>query len=269
MSTHLGLFRSLAVLAQYRGRLWQSVVQEVRLRYAGSILGLAWAVVYPLLLLSLYAVVYVVIFKIRPSSLNSYEYVVLVFSGLVPILAFNEAVMTSAMSLVSNRTLLMNTVFPAELIPVRSVLAAQIPSISSMAATLAGGYWLGRTGWQAPLMVPILWLMLVMFCLGLGWILALLTLVMRDIQHALGLVLMALVILSPFAYTPDMVPVGLRPLLYLNPLTCFVLCFQQVITYGVWPDSDIFLQALALSAGTFFGGFWFFRRAKFVFFDYA
>lgn len=269
MNGRLGLIRSLAVLTRYHSRLLRSVLEEVRQRYAGSVFGLSWAVIYPILLLSLYAMIYVVIFKVRPASLSEYEYVILVFSGLVPLLAFNDALMSSTSSLLSNRSLLMNTVFPAELIPVRAVLAAQVPSLSSITITLAAGYWMGRTGWQAPFAIPVLWLLLLMFAVGLGWMLSLLTLVARDIQHMLGLILMALVILSPFAFTPDMVPAGLKSLLYVNPLSYFVLSFQQVIAYGRWPEPVYFLPVLALSFGSFFGGFWFFLRTKYVFFDYA
>jgi len=269
MSKNFGIFKSLKVLLHYRERLFQSVVQEVRMRYAGSVFGLGWAVVYPLLLLSLYALIYVVIFKVRPTSLSEWEYVALVFSGLVPLLAFNESLMMSVSSLASNRSLLMNTVFPAELIPVRAILAGQIPSLFAMAATLVLGYAVGRTSWQAPIVVPVIWFFLLLFVIGIGWFLSLLTLVFKDIQQFLGLLLMMLIILSPFAYPPDMVPSGLRAILYLNPLSYFVLSFQQAIAYGSWPDLAVFLPACVISLATFFGGYAFFKRAKYAFFDYV
>ena len=262
----VGDFRKLA---SYRSRLYQSVLQEIRQRYAGSVLGIAWAVLYPLMLLGLYAVIYVFIFRVTPPSLTRYEYVILVFSGLVPLLAFNESLMAAVSSLVSNRNLLLNTFFPSELIPVRAILAAQTPSIVSISTTLVCGFLLGRPNWNALLAVPILWLLLIMFVTGLGWVLALLTLVARDIQHVMGLILMALIILSPFAYTPEMVPSSLRALLYLNPLSYYVLGFQQVITFGKWPSLALLAPMMVLSFGSFFGGFWFFQRVKHVFFDYA
>jgi lipopolysaccharide transport system permease protein len=269
MTPSLGYWRSLRVLFGFRERLLQSVRQEIRQRYAGSVLGLAWTVLYPLLLLSLYSVVYVAIFKVRPASLDAYSYVILVFSGLVPLLAFNEALMASLSSLAANRALLMNTVFPAELIPVRAVLAAQVPSLFAMLVTLVGGYASGRTGIAAVVAVPFLWLLLLLFVTGLGWFLSLVTLIVRDVQHVIGLALMVLMILSPFAYTPDMVPAGLRVILYLNPLSYFVLAFQECIAYGSWPSAAVLLPAVALAAGSFLLGFWFFRSAKFVFFDYV
>jgi lipopolysaccharide transport system permease protein len=220
-------------------------------------------------LLTIYAVVYVLVLRIRPPSLDEYSYVVLVFSGLVPILSFNEALVAATGSLVANRNLLLNTVFPAELIPVRATLAAQAASLCGLAITLLAAIALGRASWVTPVGVLVFWALLVMFAIGLGWILALLTLVLRDIQQSLGLVLMALLVLSPVAYTPDMVPESLRLVIYLNPLSYFVIGFQDVICYGKWPAAGVLLPASALAVSTFWLGFWFFRRAKFVFFDYA
>jgi len=244
-------------------------MQDVRQRYAGSVFGVAWAVLYPLIMLGIYSVVYVFIFKVRPPTLTEHQYLILVFSGLVPILAFNEALMAATASLISNRSLLLNTVFPADLIPVRAVLATQVPSLVSLTITLLGGYWMGLTSWQALLVVPILWLLLLLFVGGIGWITSLLTLVARDIQQAISLLLMVLTILSPFAYTPDMVPPKLKLLLYFNPLSYFVLAFQEVICLGRWPSTETFLPAMAIALSAFFGGFWMFRRTKYVFFDFA
>lgn len=261
--------KAIWLLYRYRAPLKEGSLRDVRQRYAGSVLGLFWAVLYPLLLLTIYSTIYLMIFKVRPMGLDAKSYVVLVFSGLVPLLAFNESLLASTSSLLSNRTLLLNTVFPAELIPVRAVIASQFPSLTAMALTLVGGVALGLTDWHALVMVPVLWTMLVLFVMGIGWILSLLVLVARDIQQALGLVLMVLTILSPFAYTPDMVPADLKFMLYLNPLSYFVLSFQQVICYGQFPSADVFFPSLAFSVLTFSMGYRMFAKTKHVFFDYA
>lgn len=261
--------KTLLSLWTIRKRLFEGVKHDVKQRYAGSVLGMIWALLYPLLMLSLYSVVYVVIFKVRPQSLGSYEYVVLVFSGLVPLLAFNEALVTATGSLVANRSLLLNTIFPAELIPLRAVLAAQVPSLFALAVTLVAGFSMGMTSWRAVVVVPVLWVLMLMFVGGLAWVLSLLTLVIRDIQQVLGLILMAVTILSPFAYTPDMVPPKFKLLLYFNPMSYFVLSFQQVVVYGQWPSLMTIGPAAVMSFVAFFGAFWFFNRSKFVFFDYV
>jgi lipopolysaccharide transport system permease protein len=269
MRAHLGIFRSLKVLAGYRHRLLEGVLHDIRQRYIGSAFGSLWVFLFPLLQLGIYAGLYSFIFKIRVPGLTEMGYVLLVFSGLVPLMAFNEALTAATSSLSANKNLLLNTVFPAELIPLRAALSGHVTSLVGLTVTLIVGFALGRTSWQAIFLVPIFWVLLLMFAIGIGWMFSLFSLVARDIQHGLGLLTMLLFVLSPFAYTPEMVPEALKPLIYLNPLSYFVLTFQQLICYGTWPDPIIAGGAVILGVGSFFAGFSVFQRAKYVFFDYA
>jgi lipopolysaccharide transport system permease protein len=269
MRVSLRVLHSLRVLFRYRHRVLEGVIHDIRQRYIGSAFGSLWVFLFPFLQLGIYAGLYSFIFKIRVSGLTEMGYVVLVFSGLVPLMAFNEALTAATSSLSANKNLLLNTVFPAELIPVRAALSAHVTSLIGLSMTLIVGFALGRTSWQAILLVPIFWVLLLMFAMGIGWMFSLFSLVSRDIQHGLGLVTMLLFVLSPFAYTPEMVPTALKPLIYLNPLSYFVLTFQQLICYGTWPDPVAASGAIVLGVGSFFVGFNVFQRAKYVFFDYA
>jgi len=262
-------FSEMRRLFRLRSRIIEGIKHDVKQQYTGSVMGLFWVILFPMLQLGIYALLYTVIFKVRPSGLTEYSYTLLVFSGLVPLLAFSQALAAAAGALSSNKQLLLNTVFPADLIPVRAALAAQIPSLFGLVITLMLGYALGRTGWQAVILVPFFWVLLMMFTIGLGWMLSLLSLIVQDIQHGLGLLLMLVIVLSPFAYTPEMVPVSLKFIIYLNPLSYFVLAFQQLIVYGTWPDLVSVLGALGLSLSVFYFGFVLFRRGKAVFFDYG
>lgn len=269
MNAKLGIFRSLQVLGGYRERMLEGVIHDVRQQYTGSVFGAFWAFLFPLLQLSIYAVLYTIIFKVRPSGLTEFTYTLLVFSGLVPLLAFGQALVAATNSLTANKSLLLNTVFPAELIPVRAALSAHIPTLFGLAITLLFGFALGRTSWQALLLVPVFWVLLLMFAIGIGWMLSLLSLVARDIQHSIGLVIMVIIVLSPFAFTPEMVPASLKLIVYLNPLSYFVLTFQQLICFGTLPDPVPALGSVVLGLGSFFLGFSVFQKAKHVFFDYA
>ena len=99
-------FKSLIHLSRHRRRLYESVLIDVRQQYTGSVLGVFWAILFPLLQLSILAGLYAVIFKVRPSGLGQWEYVLLVFSGLVPLLTFSAAVVACSSSLISNKDLL-------------------------------------------------------------------------------------------------------------------------------------------------------------------
>lgn len=256
-------------IASYRSRLTEAVSHDIRARYVGSLFGSTWAVLFPVSQLVIYAVIYAFVLRVRPSGLDAMEYALLVFSGLVPLMAFSETLLGATNSLSANRALLLNTVFPAELIPLRAGLAAHAPSLVGLFATLVYGVALGRTGWSALVCVPVLWVLLVAFASGLGWMLSLVVLVAKDVQHGIGLVMMLVYVLSPFAYTPDMVPAALRAIVWLNPMSYFVLSFQQVICYGQWPDPTQAAGATLIATLAFFGGFAVFQRAKSVFFDHA
>jgi len=252
-----------------RHRVAAGVWYDINQRYVGSFFGVIWVILFPLLQLSVYAALYTLIFKIRPPGLTEYGYVILVCSGLVPLMTFNEIVTATTNSLSANKNLLLNTVFPSELIPLKAALAAQVPGLFGVLIIVIVGLCFGSTSWQALLLIPVFWGLLFMFALGIGWILSLVSLVVKDIQHGLGIVLMITMILSPFAYTPEMVPSSLKVIIYFNPLSYFVLSFQQLICYGVWPDWLNVMGTIFLALSSFLVGFTFFQRVKHIFFDYT
>ena len=252
-----------------RERLISGILTDVRQRYRGNLFGWLWAILFPLMQLSVYAMLYTVIFKIRVSGLTEFDYTLLIFSGLVPILAFNEAIIASMNSISSNKNVLLNTAFPLDLIPLKAALAAQVPPFFGLLITLLLSTVLGNTFWGAAIMVPILWILIIMFAMGLGFVLSLISLVMKDVREIMGIILMLLMVLSPFAYTPEMVPTALRFIIYLNPISYFVLCFQQVISFGNWPDLYILLATIGISVSTFMVGATLFQKGKVIFVDHV
>lgn len=241
---------------------------EIRGAYAGSMLGILWVFVGPMLLFSIYALVFVVIFRVRPVSMTVAEYVLYVFSGLVPFLAFANALTIGALSLSSNKQLLLNTVFPAELIPLRSVLVASVGLPAGTIILLLGDTFFSTLSWTW-LLLPVVLLLQIMFVTGICWMLSLLALLVRDIQHILMYVTMALLIVTPIAYTPDMIPAKLQLLMYANPLFYFVTCYQSLVVLDAIPPPTIVAIMVGLSLGTFWLGYTVCHRAKQVFYDYA
>lgn len=253
----------------YWPRLINAVRHDVHQRYAGSYFGTFWAVLYPLSLLIFYATVYVVIFKVSVPNMEASSYTILVMSGLSAIIMFSES-LSSGMSIISGqRSLLMNTVFPAELLPPRSVLASQVPALSALVLTWAGASFVGSVSWIALIMVPFTWILLIMFLMGLVWITSLLALVVRDLQQAVGIINMAAMVLSPMAYTPEMVPQGLKFLVYCNPLSYFIFCLQAPLALGAWPPLYAIVGCVLIGTITFAIGLAFFKRARFAFVDFA
>jgi lipopolysaccharide transport system permease protein len=108
-----------------------------------------------------------------------------------------------------------------------------------------------------------------LFLLGVVWALSLVNVVLRDLQHGVTLLMMVLLVASPIAYVPDMVPARLRPLLALNPLAWFITAWQQILVLGRVPSAAHLVILVAISLGAFFAGGWFFARAKRMWIDYV
>lgn len=252
-----------------RERLIAGISTDIRQRYRGNLFGWLWAILFPLMQLCVYAMLYTVIFRVRVTGLTEFDYTLLIFSGLVPIMAFNEAIIASMNSISANKNVLLNTAFPLDLIPIKAAIAAQIPPFFGLIITIILSIILGNIFWGAVIMVPILWVLIIMFAMGLGFILSLLSLVLKDVREVIGIVLMLLMVLSPFAYTPEMVPSSLKIIIYLNPISYFVLCFQQVISFGSWPDLHILLAAIGISTFTFIFGAILFQKGKAIFIDHV
>lgn len=250
-------------------RLRDGVKTGIRRRYAGSVLGPIWALLYPMALLTIYAALYAFVFQVRVPNMTTWEYIVMVFAGLVPLLAFSEMLNASTSSISSNRDVVMNMAYPVHLIPTRDALVAQVPGMFGLSITILLALVVGTISVPPLLLLPLLWIQLAAFTIGIGLVLSLVSIVVKDVQYALGLAVMLLFITSPFAYTSEMVPDALRPIIAINPLTYFVLSFQDIIAYGRFPDWKLLAVTLALSVGSLWLGWSFFSRARKVFFDYV
>ncbi|MDK2744698.1 MAG: ABC transporter permease [Nitrospira sp.] len=243
-------------------------MDEVRTKYAGSVVGLFWVVLSPLILLTLYSVVYLVIFRVQPASMTQHGYVLYILSGLVPFLGFADALHTGSSSLSSNKAILLNTVYPAELVPLRAVLASHAMTLVGLGIVVLATLFLGSYSW-ALVLLPVLLLFQVMLAVGIAWVFSLASLVLRDISHILGFATMLLLIMSPIAYTPDMVPNNLQFIIYLNPLSYFITGFQEILAYGRPPSWSLFSAITCLGLMSFCVGYWVFSRMKKAFFDYV
>src|SRR6185295_8106709 len=114
--------RMVGIIYRYRRMLAAITKIELAKRHAGSVLGTAWVVLQPALLLSVYIFVYMVVLRMRFEGFSRFDYVLFVFCGLVPYLGFMEALTTGALSIKQNIHLVKNVMLPIELIPVRSVI---------------------------------------------------------------------------------------------------------------------------------------------------
>ena len=240
---------------------------ETRRRYAGSVLGMLWYPTYSAMLLGSYCFVYLVVFRMRFKELSTYDYVLFVFSGLIPYLGFSEAVTSSATSVRQNLALLKNAVFPIEFVPVKFVCAALVGLFSSLSILLLMTLPSSHAGWHL-LYLPVAILSLFLLSIMVAWTVSVVTVLLPDILQVINIALLLLMFLSPVGYSIDMVPERVRFLVYLNPLTYLIEAFRFAIlgtrVLPMWVDGVFILVCLlgVAVAGSFF------RRVSPIFADY-
>ncbi|MCC6782230.1 MAG: ABC transporter permease [Planctomycetes bacterium] len=250
---------------RHRALLLRTTLSDLRSRFAGSTLGVAWLVLYPLLVLSAYAAV-----QSRLASGSSgatLDYVLLVFAGLVPFLGFAEALATGTTAVSGNASLVKNTLFPIEMVPVKAVLSSQATQLVGTVILLVALGVTGRLGWYAACL-PLVWLLQLVFTIGLIWVLSSLNVFVRDLQQMVGLMTLVLMLVSPIGYPIDSPTAeSLRWLVLPNPIAHAIFCYQDCLIFGRPPGTRSLALLAVASAIAFWGGHWFFGRLKRVMTD--
>ncbi|MGK9046896.1 ABC transporter permease [Stutzerimonas chloritidismutans] len=254
-------------LIRHRRILFATVRDGLRSRTSGNVLGVAWLLFYPLLFLAMYAVVFVQILQVRIPGLGTLDYILVVFSGLVPFLAFSEGFGVGTSSIVSNRELLMNTLFPIELVVVRDVLIGHANMGMGMLILWGAVLYLHGFEWTH-LMVPLVYGLQVLMVIGLVSITASLAVFFRDLLQAIPILILFMMMVSPIAYTADMVPDGMNGLLFVNPLAWLMALYRDCLIEGV-VDLKVLGVVSGFSLAIFVIGSLFIRRLKPVFADYV
>ena len=259
---------SAKYLVSHFGLLLRVCRTELAARYAGSLFGVGWAVLAPLAILAVYAVVYLYIFAVRPTEMTPLQYVLYIFAGLVPFLMMAEALSGGVTAVVANKSVLNNTVFPIDLAPVKPVLMSQTISLVGFMTIIALLATTQRLVWTV-ILLPVVWASQLLFLIGVNWVISMIHVVFRDLQYVIGILLMIMLIASPIAYSPDMVPGSLKPLILLNPFAYFVIAYQHVLVLGTAPSFWEWTALFGLSMGAFGLGGWIFASGKRTLIDYA
>lgn len=254
--------------ARQARRILASVVWlEFQKKYAGSVLGLLWHPLYAALLLATYSFVYLVVFRARFSEFGRFEYVLFIFSGMVPYLGFSDAVATATPSVKANLALLRNSVFPLELVPIRQLIVSMGGLLISLGILLLMLIGSGNAGLHL-LYLPVPLALLFVSLAGLVWFTSATAVLVPDVTYVVNLLLLLFLFISPIGYPLSMVPEAARIWVLLNPLTYLVESFRFALMglreTPLWADAVFALFALVLAIA----GAGFFRRLMPVFTDY-
>jgi lipopolysaccharide transport system permease protein len=242
----------------YRELLWVLASRDVRVRYKQTVLGASWAILRPFTAMLIFSVVFGQLGKM-PSE--GFPYPVFVYAGLLPWTFFASALTASGQSLVGSAQLITKVYFPRLIIPLASVGAALVDLLVSTGVLLAIMAWYS-VGWTWHLLAAPLLLVAVVFAsLGIGTLLAALTVAYRDFTHLTPFIVQIWMYATPVIFPVTLVPAQWRWLLYLNPMTGLTEGFRS--TFLGKPFDVIGLaSSLAVAAVLFAMGVAYFEHAE-------
>ncbi len=257
------MFTNLANLFRYRGLIWSLVARDLKARYRGSVLGFAWSFINPLLLLLIYSFVFTTIIPNDTQSVQPFA--VFLFCGILPWTWFAASLSDATGSLIAGGNLIKKVLFPAEVLPLVSVLANMVHFFLGLPILIV--FLLVSRHYPDPsdlIWFPITVLVQLIFASALALILSALAVHFRDIRDIVANVLLLWFFATPIIY-PWFQPnvQRFRWLFNLNPFTHLAVSYQEILFFngpiGHWK------WLLALGAGSvllFIAGYWLFDRLR-------
>jgi lipopolysaccharide transport system permease protein len=250
----------LGELWRYRELLFFLVWRDVKVRYKQTVLGVAWAVLQPLATMAAFSLF---LGRVAASAEAALPYPLFVFSGLLPWTFFSGALAAAGASVVNNERLVTKVYFPRLLVPMGAVTAAVLDFAIAFAVLLLLMPFFGALPGGGLAALPLVVLVLVGLAVGLGVLLAALTVAYRDFRVIMPLGLQLWMFATPAIFLQDLAVLGPRTaaLLPLNPLHGAVVNFRAATLGG-----DLDLPALGLSAlwaaAALLAGSFYFRRVE-------
>ncbi len=273
-SSHLLAFGQLvALLTRYRQLTWEMTKREVSERYAGQVLGTLWAVGHPVLLMALYVFIFAYVFPTRLGLGDDLprSYVLYILAGLIPWITFADSLNKSAVAITGNASLVKQVAFPLEVLPVKVVLAAFVTQLVATPLLLLYALVIDPNGLPlSALALPLLFFFQLLAMIGIAYLLASLTVFVRDLRELVQVFTTAGLFLAPILFLPVWLESAWKPLLwvlYLNPFSHLVWCYQDILYFGRIAHPVSWAFFIPFSVFVFYGGYRVFRKLKPVFGD--
>jgi len=226
-----------------RGTLWNMALKQLKAKYAGSLLGIFWVAVNPLLMMLAITFVFAVVFKTEIKNFPLFA-----LSGILPWMFFSGVLSESTPSLLAQRSLLHQFSLPKEIIPLSIALSYLINFLISWVIVYPIFLFEKPSIIALFFLLPLILVLTFIFTSGVSLLFSVINVIFRDLEHLMGTLLMFWFWVTPIFYPVEMIPLNFRWVLNLNPLAVFILFYREIIFYCRVPESATFL-------GVFFWAF--------------
>jgi lipopolysaccharide transport system permease protein len=252
-------------LYQHKDLLRQFMRRDIEGRYKGSLLGMIWSFINPLVMLIIYSFIFSIVFKARwrpQGEANLGEFAITLFAGLIAFNIFSETVNRAPGLIIANPNYVKKVIFPLEILPVSTLGATLFHGLISVVILISGKLLIMGTLSPMILLLPLVILPLLWLTLGLSWILASLGVFLRDTGYAIGIITQILFFMSPIFYPIEAIPQKYRFVLRINPLSGILENFRYILIWDRLPDLGGWFIQVFISLAIFVIGYMWFMKTK-------
>jgi lipopolysaccharide transport system permease protein len=251
-------------LWRYRELIYFLTWRDIKVRYKQAVLGIAWALLQPVLTVLIFTVVFGILLQTPSQGL---PYPLFAISALLPWQLFANALQRSSISLVGNANLITKIYFPRLAIPLSSVMAALVDfGVSFLVLIGMMVYYRYMPGWHM-LWLPVIILFALLTALAVGLWLSAINVQYRDVQHMVPFIVQVWMYASPIVYPIEIIPAGIWRMLYgLNPMVGVIQSYRWALLGGDRPDATM-LISIAVVLVLLVSGVYYFRRMEKTFAD--
>ncbi len=251
-------------ITRHRELIVALVKREVVGRYRGSMVGMLWSFLNPVLMLIVYTFAFSVVFKARwtADSDSKTEFALILFAGLIVFNLFAECLNRAPGLILANANYVKKVVFPLEILPWVVMGAALFHALVSLAVWLLFYAVIFGLPHRTVVFVPLVLLPLILFTMGLSWFLASVGTYLRDVGQVVGLLVTALLFLSPIFYPASALPESYRTVLQFNPLAVVIEQIREVLVWGRVPSPALWALGFGVSLLVAALGFAWFQKTR-------
>jgi len=238
----------------------QLAKREVSSRYRGSVMGFFWTLLNPLLMLTIYTLIFGYVFKARWGEMNLGDgsFALTLFCGLIVHGMFAECITRAPILITSNVNYVKKVVFPIEILPWVTIYAAFYHTLMSFVVLIVFNLLVNGSVPVTIFWLPVVFLPYILFLVGCLWLFSALGVFLSDIKQLMGVLTTALLFLSPVFYPISALPESMQKLIYLNPLTLIIEQSREIFLWGHAPDFKLlFLYTLVSLVIVIIGFVWF------------
>ena len=239
--------------------------REVAARYRGSVMGLAWSFLNPVLMLIIYTFIFSVVFKTKwgadPNE-SRVDFALILFVGLIVHALFAECANRAPGLIVSNANYVKRVVFPLEILPVVTLVSAVFQALASLLVLFLAGLLVHGALPLTLFLFPVVLLPLAMATLGVSWLFSALGVYLRDIGQSVAILTSVMLFMSPVFFAVSALPKPFQKWIYVNPLSFIIEEMRAVIIWGNAPRWGGLCLYGVVSLMVLWAGFWCFQKTR-------